>query len=115
MRNWLYYTWLAGDHIVEQAMHNIDALNWIMGANPLRAVGDRRPPGADRRPSSGHIYDHFAIDYEYPERHARPDVRRQQDGCEKKVANEVVGTKGRAFILPQFYITGANPWKLEAS
>ena len=30
MRNWIYYTWLAGDHIVEQAVHNIDALQWIM-------------------------------------------------------------------------------------
>ena len=39
---------------------------------------------------------------------------RQQDGCEKKVANEVVGTKGRAFILPRFSITGAQPWTLEA-
>ncbi len=38
---------------------------------------------------------------------------RQQDGCDKKVANEVIGTKGRAFILPQWYITGENPWKLE--
>ena len=38
---------------------------------------------------------------------------RQQDNTDKKVANEVVGTKGRAFILPKFYITGANPWTLE--
>jgi myo-inositol 2-dehydrogenase / D-chiro-inositol 1-dehydrogenase len=112
MRNWIYYTWLAGDHIVEQAVHNIDALNWIMDANPVRAVGTG---GRQVRtaPEYGHIYDHFAIDYEYPNGKHVTLMCRQQDGTDKKVANEVVGTKGRAFILPQFYITGANPWKLE--
>jgi predicted dehydrogenase len=112
MRNWLYYTWLSGDHIVEQAVHNIDALNWIMGANPVRAIGlggRQVRTGAEY----GHIYDHFAIDYEYPGGKHVTMMCRQQDGTDKKVANEVVGTKGRAFILPQFYITGANPWKLE--
>jgi myo-inositol 2-dehydrogenase/D-chiro-inositol 1-dehydrogenase len=112
MRNWLYYTWLSGDHIVEQAVHNIDALNWIMGANPVRAVGTG---GRQVRtaPEYGHIYDHFAIDYEYPGNKHVTLMCRQQDGTDKKIANEVVGTTGRAFILPQFFITGANPWKLD--
>jgi myo-inositol 2-dehydrogenase / D-chiro-inositol 1-dehydrogenase len=112
MRNWIYYTWLSGDHIVEQAVHNIDALNWIMGANPVRAVGTG---GRQVRTGAeyGHIYDHFAIDYEYPNGKHVTLMCRQQDGCDKKIANEVVGTTGRAFILPQFYITGQNAWKLE--
>jgi myo-inositol 2-dehydrogenase / D-chiro-inositol 1-dehydrogenase len=112
MRNWLYYTWLSGDHVVEQAVHNIDALNWIMGANPVRAIatGGRQTRTA---PEYGHIYDHFAIEYEYPGETRVFMMCRQQDGCDKKVANEVVGTKGRAFILPQFFITGEKPWKLE--
>jgi myo-inositol 2-dehydrogenase / D-chiro-inositol 1-dehydrogenase len=112
MRNWLYYTWLSGDHIVEQAVHNIDALNWIMGANPVSAIGTG---GRQVRtaPEYGHIYDHFAIDYEYPGGRHVTMMCRQQDGTDKKVANEVVGTKGRAFILPQFFITGQNAWKLE--
>ncbi len=112
MRNWIYYTWLAGDHLVEQAVHNLDALNWIMRANPVRAVatGGRQTRTG---PEYGHIYDHFAIDYEYPNNVHVKVMCRQQDGCDKKVANEVVGTTGRAFILPQFYITGQNPWKLE--
>jgi hypothetical protein len=40
---------------------------------------------------------------------------RQQDGCEKKIANEFVGTKGTAFVLPQYYITGEQPWRLDQS
>lgn len=112
LRNWLYYTWLSGDHIVEQAVHNIDALNWVMNTNPVRAVatGGRQTRTGEEY---GHIYDHFAVDYEYPNGIHVHMMCRQQDGCDKKVANEIVGTKGRAFILPQFYITGENPWKLE--
>ena len=36
MRNWLYFTWLSGDHIVEQHVHNLDVINWAMGGHPLR-------------------------------------------------------------------------------
>ncbi|MCF6203927.1 MAG: Gfo/Idh/MocA family oxidoreductase, partial [Methylococcaceae bacterium] len=31
LRNWLYYNWLSGDHIIEQAIHSIDMLSWAMG------------------------------------------------------------------------------------
>ncbi|HEX6049524.1 MAG TPA: Gfo/Idh/MocA family oxidoreductase, partial [Gemmatimonadaceae bacterium] len=39
LRNWLYFTWLSGDHIVEQHVHNIDVANWVLDAHPVRAVG----------------------------------------------------------------------------
>ena len=39
IRNWLYFTWLSGDHIVEQHVHNIDVANWVLGAHPIKAVG----------------------------------------------------------------------------
>jgi hypothetical protein len=29
MRNWYYFNWLCGDHIVEQHIHNLDVCNWI--------------------------------------------------------------------------------------
>jgi len=112
LRNWYYFTWLCGDHIVEQHVHNIDVVNWAMKAHPVRATGTG---GRQVRtgPEWGHIYDHFAVDYEYPNGVHVSMFTRQQDNTDKKVANEVVGTKGRAFILPKFYITGANPWTLE--
>ena len=28
MRNWYNFTWLCGDHIVEQHVHNLDVMNW---------------------------------------------------------------------------------------
>jgi len=30
MRNWYFFTWLGGDHIVEQAVHSIDKMAWAM-------------------------------------------------------------------------------------
>jgi predicted dehydrogenase len=114
MRNWLYYTWLSGDHIVEQAIHNVDTLVWAFNAHPIRATG---MGGRQVRTDAiyGHIYDHFAIDYEFPDGAHCLMMCRQQDGCDKKVANEFVGTKGTAFVLPQYFVEGEQPWRLETS
>ncbi|MGL4422949.1 MAG: Gfo/Idh/MocA family protein, partial [Gemmataceae bacterium] len=30
IRNWYYYSWLSGDHIVEQHCHNIDKACWVL-------------------------------------------------------------------------------------
>jgi myo-inositol 2-dehydrogenase/D-chiro-inositol 1-dehydrogenase len=114
MRNWLYYTWLSGDHIVEQFIHNVDAMVWAFDGHPVRAVGSG---GRQTRtePIYGHIFDHFAIDYEWADGAHCMAMCRQQDGCDKKIGNEFVGTKGTAFVLPQYYITGEQPWKLDQS
>ena len=114
MRNWLYYTWLSGDHIVEQFIHNIDALNWAFNGHPLRATGTG---GRQVRtaPEFGHIYDHFAIVYEYDNDAFATAMCRQQNGCEKKVANEFTGTKGTAYVLPDYSIKGATSWKYDVA
>ena len=114
MRNWLYYTWLSGDHIVEQFIHNIDALNWAFNGHPLRATGTG---GRQVRtaPEFGHIYDHFAIVYEYDHDAFATAMCRQQNGCEKKVANEFTGTKGTAYVLPEYSIKGATTWKYDVA
>jgi predicted dehydrogenase len=112
LRNWLYYTWLSGDHIVEQFIHNLDAINWAFAALPERAVatGGRQ---VRTSPEFGHIYDHFAVVYEYPNGVTCTAMCRQQNGCEKKIANEFTGTTGAAFVLPNYVITGSRPWKYE--
>jgi predicted dehydrogenase len=114
MRNWLYYTWLSGDHLVEQAIHNVDALNWAFNGHPVRAIGTG---GRQVRtgPEFGHIYDHFAIVYEYPDETHATMMCRQQNGTDKKVANEFTGTTGTAYVLPEYHIRGANPWKYEVA
>lgn len=110
MRNWLYYTWLSGDHLVEQAVHNVDALNWAFNGHPIRAIGTGGRL-VRTAPEYGHIYDHFAIVYEYPGDKFATMMCRQMNGTDKKVANEFSGSEGTAYVLPDYYITGKNEWR----
>jgi predicted dehydrogenase len=114
LRNWLYYTWLSGDHIVEQFIHNLDAINWAFRAVPTRAIATG---GRQVRTASefGHIYDHFAVVYEYPDGATCTAMCRQQNGCEKKVSNEFTGTAGHAVVLPEYTIGGPRAWKYEGN
>jgi predicted dehydrogenase len=103
LRNWLYFTWLSGDHICEQHVHNLDVINWAMGGPPVRAVG---LGGRQVRtsPDYGNIYDHFAVDYEYSNGAHCMSMCRQIPGCENNVSEAVVGTKGRWEGRPGNYI-----------
>ncbi len=94
MRNWLYFTWLSGDHIVEQHIHNIDIINWGYRQHPVAAVA---MGGRQQRtdPAYGHIYDHFAVDFEYPGEVHVMSMCRQIPGCANDVSEHFVGTKGR--------------------
>ncbi len=94
LRNWLYFTWLSGDHIVEQHIHNIDVLNWGMRALPVAAVamGGRQ---ARVDPAFGYVYDHFAVDYEYPKDVHVLSMCRQIRGCANDISEHLVGTQGR--------------------
>jgi len=93
LRNWNYFTWLGGDHIVEQHVHNLDVLNWAFNSHPIKAFA---MGGRQARPNQnyGHIYDHFAVEYEYPNGARMFSQCRQMNGCEGKVEEAVVGTKG---------------------
>lgn len=95
VRNWMYFTWLAGDHIVEQHMHQHDVANWVIGSTPKLcvAVGGRQ---VRTDPAYGHIYDHFAVDYEYPNGARVTSVCRQIDGCYARVGEHFMGTNGTA-------------------
>jgi predicted dehydrogenase len=95
IRNWLYYTWLSGDHIVEQAIHRIDIQNWIMQATPVSAYGmGGRQVRTD--PAYGYIYDHFSVEYTYPNGAKVVHQCRQTDGTDPRVNEYYWGTKGSA-------------------
>jgi len=110
IRNWLYFTWLSGDHIVEQHVHNIDVANWAFGAHPLKAVGvGGRQSRTD--PAYGHIYDHFAVEFEYPAGVRVQSMCRQIKGTSSRVAERFVGTRGTSDA--HSVIEGAAPWSWE--
>lgn len=113
LRNWLYFTWLSGDHITEQHVHNLDAVNWAMGGPPIKAMG---MGGRQVRtsPAYGHIFDHFAIEYQYANGAFLQSMCRQIDGCASRVEEVVHGSDGVLRTTSgSAEITGANPWKFE--
>ncbi len=109
-RNWLYFTWLSGDHIVEQHIHNIDVINWAFGTHPVSVMG---MGGREVRtgPEYGNIFDHFAIEFEYPNGARVLSMCRQTDGCSNRVSERIVGTKGSAYGNGR--IKGENAWKYD--
>jgi predicted dehydrogenase len=109
MRNWLYFTWLSGDHIVEQHIHNMDVINWAMNAHPIRAVG-MGGRQARTEPEYGHIFDHFAIDYEYENGVHMMSMCRQIQGTAQNVSEALVGTKG-VCQANNYNITGPAAWR----
>jgi predicted dehydrogenase len=111
VRNWLYFAWLSGDHIVEQHVHNLDVVNWAMGATPVRClgIGGRQ---VRTEPKYGNIFDHFSIEYEYPDGRSALSMCRQIDGCAGRVEEHIFGTKGRLLTRPGFAeIAGASQWR----
>lgn len=92
-RNWLYFCWLSGDHICEQHVHNLDVINWAAGGPPAKAIGmgGREVRTADKY---GNIFDHFAVEYEYPSGLQLTSMCRQTDGCAGRVAEFIRGKRG---------------------
>ncbi len=95
MRNWYYFTWLCGDHIVEQHIHNIDVSNWAKQAHPVKAQGQG---GREVRTGKeyGQIYDHHFVEYEYADGSRMLSQCRHIPGCMNRVSEAFHGTKGTA-------------------
>ncbi len=111
MRNWLYYTWLSGDHIVEQHVHNLDVANWAFEGLPTHvvSVGGRQ---ARTAPIYGNIFDHFGSDLNYGDGRFALSMARQQEGTPGRVEEFIHGEKGVAFLTSgSARIEGENPWQ----
>jgi predicted dehydrogenase len=114
IRNWLYFTWLSGDHNVEQHIHSLDKMAWAMKDEyPVRAygVGGRQ---ARTAPDFGHIYDHHAVVYEYANGVRCFSMCRQQPGTAADVSDHIFGTLGMCNAMA-YRITGKNPWEFPRS
>ena len=102
IRHWGVFLWLCGDHLVEQATHQIDVANWVMNGHPHSAngLGGRQ---VRRGPGNGDIWDHHSIEFEYEGGVRYYCQARQQAGSWSHVSETVHGTKG-ALVL------GTGPW-----
>ncbi len=93
MRNWYYFNWLCGDHILEQHIHNIDVANWFVGEYPISAqgMGGRQVrKGKDH----GEIFDHHFVEYTYPSGAVIASQCRHQPDTMRRVSEFFQGTKG---------------------
>ncbi|MEZ4830106.1 MAG: Gfo/Idh/MocA family oxidoreductase [Bacteroidia bacterium] len=95
MRNWYYFNWLCGDHIVEQHVHNLDVGNWVFEGYPVRAhgMGGRQVRNGKEY---GEIFDHFAIEYEFANGQRMFSQCRHIKGCMNRVSEAFQGSSGFA-------------------
>lgn len=110
LRSGYYFTWLSGDHIVEQHVHNIDVCNWIMGTHPVSAQGQG---GRQVRvgPLVGDIYDHHFVEYAYADGTKMYGQCRHIPSCWNAVAEHAVGAKGEADVGRARIESGADRWR----
>jgi myo-inositol 2-dehydrogenase / D-chiro-inositol 1-dehydrogenase len=92
LRNWANFTWLSGDHIVEQFIHEVDVMNWYVGKMPVKAIGW----GGRQRRITGDQYDFFSIEYLYDNGMHTHCAARQISGCSNLTKQLITGTKGFA-------------------
>ena len=110
IRNWYNFVWLCGDSLVEQAVHSADKIAWAMNDEPplsCAGVGGREIPN-----ESGNIFDHFAVNYLYPNGFRAFLANRQTVGCFNENADYIMGSDGNCNLngsMPP-RIEGKNPW-----
>lgn len=102
LRNWYFFTWLSGDHIVEQHVHNLDVGNWLLHDVPQEANGlggrEVRRRAADQGRDFGQIFDHFSCEFVYRSGARMFSQCRQMRDCWNVVGEHVQGSGGRADI-----------------
>jgi myo-inositol 2-dehydrogenase / D-chiro-inositol 1-dehydrogenase len=109
MRSWYFFTWLSGDHNVEQHIHSLDKAAWAMNDEPPVAAWGI---GGRQTPKLGDIYDHHAVVYEYANGAQVHAYCCQQPGVYTDVSDRFVGTKGICTLEgSKGQITGKNKWR----
>jgi myo-inositol 2-dehydrogenase / D-chiro-inositol 1-dehydrogenase len=100
LSNWYHFCWVGGDHITEQHVHNLDVMNWVMKTHPISAVGMGGRSHRKSGPANevGNIFDHFAVEYEYPNGVHMFSYCRHAPGCVQDVSESVTGTKGSVSV-----------------
>jgi myo-inositol 2-dehydrogenase / D-chiro-inositol 1-dehydrogenase len=114
VRNWYFFSWLSGDHICEQHVHNLDVCNWIKGAHPVEAQG---MGGRQVRIGKeyGNIFDHHAVEYTYEDGTKMFSQCRQIPGCDHAVAEHVHGMKGVMNLSAgncELLVGGERKWRV---
>ncbi|MBN8459085.1 MAG: Gfo/Idh/MocA family oxidoreductase [Verrucomicrobia bacterium] len=92
-RNWLNFTEMSGDHIVEQHVHNLDVAVWFLGKLPVSAIGF----GGRARRETGNMFDFFSIDLDFGDGVHIHSQCRQISGTYQGVGEFFTGTEGNCY------------------
>ena len=114
MRNWINFTWVSGDLLCEQFIHEIDLMSWFHGDQPPKLA---RATGGRARRITGTVYDFFSVHYEYEDGFRANCTSRQINGCDNLTEVILYGTKGwancRGGFGEIFKLDGSTAWKFE--
>ena len=119
-RNWLNFSQLSGDHIVEQHVHNIDVANWYLGRVPRSFLGY----GARFHRKTGDQFDFFSTQIDYGDGVLIHSQCRQINGCYTRVGEFFRGTEGeclgngklsgkKAMKMPEIKLESPDPYTQE--
>lgn len=92
-RNWLNFSEMSGDHIVEQHVHNLDVAVWFLGRLPVSALGF----GGRARRKTGNMFDFFSVDFDFGDDVHIHSQCRQISGTYQHVGEMFTGTEGSCF------------------
>lgn len=116
VRNWYFFTWLSGDHICEQHVHNLDVCNWAYGGQPVEAQG---VGGRQMRVGKeyGDIYDHHLVEFTYADGLKMHSQCRQIPNCWNQVGESLQGTRGtlNMAVAASIQVDGATTWRSKRS
>jgi len=112
MRNWYYFNWLCGDHIVEQHIHNLDVCNWIMRDAPVSAQG---MGGRQVRTGKefGEIYDHHSVEFTYASGAKLLSQCRHMPSCQDDVSEHAHGAHGWADVSAGRIVARGWEWRFQ--
>jgi predicted dehydrogenase len=112
MRNWYYFNWLCGDHIVEQHVHNIDVMNWFKGGPPVKAQG---MGGREVRVGKdfGEIFDHHYVEFTFADGSVMNSQCRHQPGAMNRVTEIIGCQKGKAYPGRIVDAAGNTVWRFK--
>ncbi|MEI6808088.1 MAG: Gfo/Idh/MocA family oxidoreductase [bacterium] len=113
VRNWVSFTEMSGDHVVEQHVHNLDVANWFIGHPPVWALGF----GGRARRKTGDQFDFFSVELNYDDECYVHSMCRQVNGTYSRVSEHFIGTEGstwgegamkssKVIDIPQFFEHG---------
>ncbi|MBL7224217.1 MAG: Gfo/Idh/MocA family oxidoreductase [Candidatus Brocadiae bacterium] len=95
LRNYSAYTWLNASFFVDWLIHDIDVSCWAKGAWPVSAQGQG---GRQARTTPDQMFDHFAIEYTFPDGTKMSAQGRHMSGCWGCFGEYFHGTRGSGTI-----------------